>query len=240
MIHYVILSAVPNEAAFFLTHYPIISTGHLGRLPYSVVMIGDHPTAIIVGGIGTSFTASAATAAFFELKPQAIFFSGAAGAIASDQSIGDIVIANHAYEPEIQGLTRLLDDINFASDVAHPVSGVMQPLAFDADPQLLKQAKHHCQQYPATIGTVVSSNLFPSPPSLFQQLKQDGVLAIDMETSALYQVGWLYQIPTLAFRCISNLLTDDGAYLEHDEPYHEAEYAASEYTAAFIKQLQYV
>ena len=35
-------------------------------------------------------------------------------------------------------------------------------------------------------------------------------MAIDMETSALYQVGWLFNIPTLAFRGISNALSDSG------------------------------
>jgi nucleoside phosphorylase len=237
MAEYVILSAVTNEAAYFLENFPVLSTGKLHRLPYSVVDMHGKAVAIVVGGIGTAFTASAATAALFEFQPRAIFFSGAAGGVAAERRIGDIVIAAHAFEPEIQGLASMLDEINFESNVAHPVSNEPQPLGFDADPDLLAKAKTYATHHPAIIGTVASTNCFPSPPGLFQELKQSNTEAIDMETSALYQVGWLHQAPTLAFRCVSNLLTSDGDYLEHEESYIEAEYAAAKYTAAFVAGL---
>lgn len=42
-------------------------------------------------------------------------------------------------------------------------------------------------------------------------IKSLNPLAIDMESSALYQLGWLFNVPVIAIRGISNLLDTDGA-----------------------------
>ena len=61
------------------------------------------------------------------------------------------------------------------------------------------------------MGRIVSSDQFPAPKEEYSLLFREHVLAIDMETAAMYQVGWITKVPTLAVRGISNCLLKDGS-----------------------------
>lgn len=232
-----ILTAVKNEAQYFLENFNCIERANLKGVPHTVVEIGQHRVAIVVGGIGTSFAASVATAALFALKPKALFFSGSAGSSLDHMHIGDIVIVEEAYEVEIQGLKEELAGMAFEVGLIHPAKNTMPPSVYTPDADLLAQAKAYTKQHPAKLGMAASTNQFPSPKSLFESMRQMGAIAVDMETSALYQVGWLYDVPVLAFRCISNKLSETGDYVEHEEPVIEAEYAVAKYVSGFIASL---
>jgi adenosylhomocysteine nucleosidase len=235
VIDYVILTAVKNEAAYYLENYPCVEKKSLKGLPCTVIDIEGKRVALVVSGIGTSFASSAATAALFALNPRAIFFSGTAGSFTKDKKIGDMIIVDRAYEVEIQGLKDALLGTEFEVGVAHTALDQVVSSVFSADDQLLDLAKAYAKGSGASVGMAASSNTFPSPPSLFSGVKNSGAVVIDMETSALYQVGWLYQVPVIAFRCVSNKLTEEGDYVEHkEEPLIGSERTAAEFMAHFV------
>jgi predicted cupin superfamily sugar epimerase len=86
------------------------------------------------------------------------------------------------------------------------------PLTFSCDEDLMNAVKEMSWPSEAKIhfGTTGTSNKFPTPVELYDEIKEMAPLSIDMETSAFYQVGWLLNIPILAVRGISNLINHAG------------------------------
>jgi len=59
--------------------------------------------------------------------------------------------------------------------------------------------------------TLATGNNFPLRPADYNFLKQKNVLAYAMEGSAVYQTSWLFNVPSLVVRGISNIYSDDGS-----------------------------
>lgn len=164
-------------------------------------------------GIGTSFTASILTIINTNFRPEYVLFSGTAGGINPKLNISDVVIVEKSFEIESQDLFSLLKNTPFEQCLTHPLNKKNLPFIYEADKELLNIANTITSDSSSLSihrGTVVSSNVFPSPKELFNKIKQVNPFSIDMETSAFYQIAWLLNIKVLAVRGISNIINEHG------------------------------
>lgn len=108
-------------------------------------------------------------------KVKNIIRAGSAGGIADDVNLRDIVIA--------QGSCT---DSNFAWQYNLP--GVFAPIA---DYSLLKKADEAAKKFnvPVKIGNIFSTDVFYSPADTASRWKEMGVLAVEMESAALYMLA---------------------------------------------------
>ena len=209
-LDHMVLTAVSSECQPFLESVACETIEFKG-LPLHIGKIGTKRVAFCVCGIGTSFTAMVAASLYMQFDPEVVWFSGTCGAIESDLAIGDVVIASSAFEAEIQGLNNAFVGTPFAEGLLHPAKKTIPPLKYSADKALLQTARDFYNNLSqVNFGELASTNTFPTPKHLYSELKLQNVLAIDMETSALYQFGWLFGAKTLAVRCVSNLLDSEG------------------------------
>ena len=150
-------------------------------------------------GIGTTFGASLVTFIHLHFHPDAMFMCGTAGGIKSHLKIRDVIIAKNAFEAEIQDIFHVLKNTPFESCLKHPVKNHYFPSHYSADSELLKIVESLTfSNSPVYTGTVVSSNAFPAPQTLFDKIKSFDPYSIDMETSAFYQAAWLLNAKVLA------------------------------------------
>lgn len=213
-IDFAILSAMTEELeylhlAFTQSKYETIT---IFNFEFKVYEYNNHKILLAATGIGTTFAASIVTLIHQQFSPEYILFLGTAGAIQSELKIRDVIIIEQCFEAEIQGIFDTLQDTPFESCLTHPLNNQKFPRIYSAHHELVNIANNiHLPNIKIRTGTGVSSNTFPAPKELFEKIKIHHPLAIDMETSACYQIAWLLQTKVLAIRGISNLLNADGS-----------------------------
>ncbi len=232
-VDYAILSAMPEELEFFKAYFSDCKSENIKVCDFSF-MLYEYKSKIVLlasTGIGTAFASTVATLINLHFSPVIILFSGTAGGIHPTLKLRDVVIAERAFEAEIQGVFNTLKGTPFESSLIHPLTNTQFPQIYSADEELLQLMNRiHFPDITIHKGTVVSSNAFPAPKELFEQIKAENAYAIDMETSALYQVGWLLKARVLAVRGVSNVLNQDGT----DDAIHESDLKGSSKAAARV------
>lgn len=210
-----ILSALPEEIEFLLNYFLTLKffRTQINGLEYTIYSYQDKNILLGCTGIGAVFASSIITQIYDSFRPDYILFTGTAGGIDKNLKLCDVVIVENAFEAEAQSVFDSLKDSPFESCLKHPLKKEYCPQVFSANQFLLdltvdigspnSDIKIHK-------GVAVSSNIYPAPEYLFERIKEKRSLSIDMETSAVYQVAWLLNIPVIAVRGISNILTHDG------------------------------
>jgi len=232
-VDYAIIAAMEEELTFFVEKFSNCQSILLkiGALTFKVYDYYNSKVLVTATGIGTTFSACVLTIINSHFNPDFFFFCGTAGGIRNHLKLRDVIVADKAFEAEIQGIFTLLKNTPFENCLKHPIKNEYFPAHYPADPELLKIFHSleftHEKVYQ---GTVVSSNAFPAPLELFKKIKEFDPYSIDMETSAFYQIAWLLNLKVLAIRGVSNILNTDGT----DEKIHESDVEGSSFAAASV------
>jgi len=223
-IDYGILTAVPKEMAEYYKACQNSEILKVGLVEYTVGTLCGKSVAMVPVGWGTTCAAAVMTHLIENFKPKAVFFSGTAGGVSSSLHQGDIVVGSQAFEIDLYHLIAACEGTPYAEGLMHAFKHEMQPRIYPADPRLLHQAEKLLPFFHAAAikdgssvsakaycSTLATGNHFPLAPVDHQFLKKEGVLAYAMEGSAIYQTSWLFGVPSLVVRGISNLYSEDGA-----------------------------
>lgn len=224
---------MPEELDFFINKFSILDFTNvkIGEFIFKIYDYQNTKVLIAHSGIGTAFAASIFTLIYSFFKPDYFLISGTAGGIKEGIQLRDVVVAEKAFEAEIQDIFTQVKNTPFESCLKHPIKNKCLPAHYAADPELLSTLNSlsfsniHLHK-----GTVVSSNTFPAPKELFEKIKDLNPYSIDMETSAFYQTAWLLNAKVLAVRGISNILNSDGS----DENTHSSDVEGSSLAAATV------
>jgi len=210
-VDFAILSAMPEELEFYSDYFSSAKswTKKVNHLEFKVYQYENSRILLGCTGLGTAFASSIITLIHSHFHPEYLFLSGTAGGIHPDLRLCDVVIAENAFEAEIQGIFPAVKNTPFEGCLIHPLKKQPFPDIYSADPELIQTALS--LHSGIKCGNVVTSNTFPAPQELFDRIKDRNPWSIDMETSALYQTAWLLGIKALAVRGISNLLNSDGS-----------------------------
>jgi predicted cupin superfamily sugar epimerase/nucleoside phosphorylase len=212
-IDFAIFSAMPEELEYVQSFFQVRAERiKVNEFEFLVFNYLNMRILLAHSGLGTTFASSVLTLVHNYFNPKYVLFTGVAGGIDPSLKICDVIIVEQAFEAELQNAHGLLQNTPFESCLLHPLKNSKFPSTYSCDKNLLETARK--SNFPANInlhyGIVATSNNFPAPISLFEDIKIKKAMSIDMETSAFYQVAWLLNIPILAVRGISNLINSNG------------------------------
>ena len=158
-------------------------------------------------GIGKVNAAIQTVEMIRQYKPDVIISSGCAGGNGDDINVQDVVVSTQlAYH-----------DVYCGEAIGHSVYGQVQglPARFEADSHLLRVA----QQTGAKPGLIVTGDWFVDSKDKMRELigHFPDAKAVDMESAAIAHTCYIYKVPFISFRVISDIpLRDTDASQYHD------------------------
>lgn len=172
--------------------------------------LSGHEVVLVRSGIGKVNAAAAAVILAEVYKVRAIINTGIAGSLNKDIDIGDIVLSTDAMEHDmnVQGLGY---DRGIVPDQEESV--------YKADDELRSVAKQACENVCKDVkvfeGRVISGDQFISDKSVKDDLVSTfGGMCTEMEGAAIAHAAWLYKVPYLVIRSISDK-ADDSAEMDY-------------------------
>ena len=159
-------------------------------------------------GIATVNAAIQTVEMIRQYKPDVIISSGCAGGNGDDINLQDVVVSSElAYHDVYCG--KAIDD----TTIYGQVQGL--PPRFGVDPYLLRKA----QQTGAKPGLIVTGDWFVDTKEKMRQIISHfpEAKAVDMESAAIAHTCYLYKVPFISFRVISDIpLRDTDASQYHN------------------------
>ena len=160
------------------------------------------------GKIGKVHTAVYLTKLFEELNIKRVFNIGTSGGVDSSLKISDVVIATKVayHDVDVTGFNYELGQMCGC------------PTYYECDSEYIDSKKID-SKYTIKKGLIVSGDQFVTRNNLYSSniLKFEGVVACDMEASAVGHVCYLYKIPFVVVRSISDIVTKEENSKSFDE-----------------------
>lgn len=186
--------------------------------------IGQHRIVLLQSGIGKVCAAVGAVELIRHYKPDYIINSGVAGSLDKKVGVMDVVI----------GARTVYHDVDcFTDNPRGQIQGL--PLYFEADKKLLHAASQISVSQTIHIGLTCSGDQFISNSETLRSIKSyfpEG-LAVDMESCAIAQVCYMYHVPFLSLRIIS----DTPGIDDHETQYFDFWKEAPKTSLTIIEQL---
>ena len=159
-------------------------------------------------GIATVNAAIQAVEMIRQYKPDCIISSGCAGGNGNDINLQDVVVSSELTYHDVY-CGKAIDD----TTVYGQVQGL--PARYQADPYLLEKAK----LTGAKPGLIVTGDWFVDSKKKMAEIIHlfPDAKAVDMESCAIAQVCYIYKVPFISFRVISDIpLRDTDASQYHN------------------------
>src|SRR3990167_3981740 len=191
-----ILSAFPEEQDYYKKTLHPQAALKIGFIEVISCQTDSATIYLATTGMGTINAALVLATLAAHLKPDAVFFSGTAGAIDPQLNVGDVVVGQDALDADILSIHGAVVGTPFEGALINPNKQEKTPQIYSANEWLLKFATLPlASRYCLFHGRIATSNYFPAPKELFEQIKANHSMVIDMESAAIYQFGWLTQLP---------------------------------------------
>lgn len=196
---------------------------HLG-LTFTKGKLNGMKVVVAKSGIGKVNTAMVLTTLIEHYHPEAIIFTGIAGAIDDDLLPGDVVIGDRVtYHDMGYQYPSGFEDMQ----TINPMNGQKNPLVFHSDSLLVEYAdrvltdldlqRPDDQRANIKQGLIVSGDLFVADKDKKEWLEQRYQAdAVEMEGAAIGQICYQHSIPFLVIRSISDS-ADDSASVDFNE-----------------------
>jgi adenosylhomocysteine nucleosidase len=159
-------------------------------------------------GIGKVNAAIQAVERIRQHKPDVSISSGCAGGNGDDINIQDVVVSSQLTYHDVYCGTAIDNTTQYGQ-----VQGL--PARYEADPILLEKA----QKTGAKPGLIVTGDWFVDSKEKMREIISHfpEAKAVDMESAAIAQACYIYKVPFISFRVISDIpLRDTDASQYHD------------------------
>jgi len=186
--------------------------------------LGGHKIILLQSGIGKVAAAVGATELINQYSPDFIINSGVAGALNKDVNVMDIVIAERTIYHDVDC---------FSDNDLGQIQGF--PTYFTASEKLLNAAKKVKMEHTLHFGLTCTGDQFVSRFDDLQKIINNFPqgLAVDMESNSIAQVCYMYDVPFLSVRIIS----DTPGINDHEQSYNNFWEDAPKTSFAVLKQL---
>lgn len=232
-----ILSALPQEqSGLHAALQQAQQQRHAGRVFWQGYLHGA-PVVLALSGVGKVAAATTATALIERFGVQRIVFTGVAGGVGDGVQVGDVVIASHYVQHDMDASPLFArwevpgyGVANLPCDA--PLTALLHQASQRSMAASFPQTRVHC-------GLIASGDQFISCAQGVQALRQalhsagHPVLAVEMEGAAVAQVCTDYAIAFAAMRSISDR-ADDSA---HGDFSHFVQHVASRYADSILSEL---
>jgi 5'-methylthioadenosine/S-adenosylhomocysteine nucleosidase len=200
----VLLGALEAEVDAFLAELQDRQTVESGGLlAHRGTLFGKE---VVIGrsGVGKVYAAMTTQWLIREFNPEAILFTGVAGALNAYFEVGDIVLARDCvqYDMDARGLGFPIGTIPYT-----------EHRFFESDNRLLEHALTAPVQYRMHTGRILTGDRFVTHEQLshLQSVREElGGDAVEMEGASVAQVCTVHGIPSLIIRTISDKANADS------------------------------
>lgn len=167
----------------------------LGRHHYTVGRLGTNELVMMQCGIGKVNAAAGAVELIHSFTPDCIISTGVAGGIDTCLKIMDVVASRRVVYHDVW--------CGEGNEYGQ-IQGL--PLYFEANSRLLDIALSIQSDTPIHEGLICTGDKFITDRKELETIKHDFPegLAVDMESAAIAQICFLYRIPFISFRIISD------------------------------------
>lgn len=237
-----IMAALHDEIAVLLQEMDDgVVTHRIGQRDYHEGRLYGQPCVVVLARIGKVAAAATAVTLIREFNVQNIVFAGVAGGVTSDVRVGDIVVATHLLQHDIDASpifpryeVPLLQQSRFAAcgELSQRLASSAQAyLDDDFSGQVSFVARQEFNLVAPTvhIGTIISGDQFVNDSKKVRALADalPDALCVEMEGAAVAQICFEYDIPFAVFRTISDSAdhtasTDFSAFLGQVARYYSA------------------
>lgn len=201
-----IIGAMEEEIALLRDSMENVQETTIARMTFYDGTIGGTPATVVYCFMG-KVNAGVATQVLIErFDATHIIFTGVAGSLDSSIDIGDIVISTDCVQHDING-----------AGLGHEpgVNPDINMLAFEADSALraaaLEAAKATCTDIQVFEGRVATGDQFINDNNEKNRIvTMFGAICCEMEGGAVAQVAWLFDVPYVVIRAISDKADEDG------------------------------
>ena len=240
-----IMSAMHEELSAVLATMPDEQVVHVAGREFGVGQWHGPDVVAVLSRIGKVAAATTATALIERFQVDALVFTGAAGGLAPDAQVGDVVVASALlqhdmdasplfpkHEVPLYGRSRFDTDTSLSKALAAAAEQVLSDPAQHLGAQAM--ADFHLHSPRVHKGLIVSGDRFVSTTAESQALQRSlpDALAVEMEGAAVAQVCLDYGVPFAAVRTISDR-ADDDAHIDFSRFIREV---ASRYSLAILSQ----
>ena len=202
-----IINAMHKEHEQLVGLLQNVKENKVGRFTFVEGTLNNHHLVLMESGIGKVNAAVGAVELIRRYQPDALINTGVAGGIDTCLDVMDVVA----------GQRVVYHDVDCGPESE---SGQVQglPLYYEADARLYEAAMKVKTETRLHGGLICSGDQFITDHKQLQSIKgrfPDG-LAVDMESGALAQVCYLYEVPFLSFRIISDTPGADEHFSQYN------------------------
>lgn len=238
-----VLGAMDIEVEGLRAHLVDPQTRSIQGIEFTEGLLDGHPVVVAQTGVGKVNAAIVATLLIEHFRPARVIFTGIAGSLNPDLSLGDVVLASKLVQHDL----GLLSEAGIAHWGTRALGDTTRnPVYFPADTAMLWRAQRAATDMAwsrltgmsrvpkVLIGTVATGDVFVASAAKRQEIRdQLGADAVDMEGAAVAQVCWqLGRVPLLVIRSISDAANE----LPH-ETYVRFRELAARNSAEFVRAL---
>lgn len=181
----------PHTERFLMREY------HCGRL-YGLDVVA------VMGGVGKVNATITAQELIGRFGVEKLFFTGVAGGLSPELRIGDVVIGESLLNHDIP-YELINNEDQFPG----------MPKEFSSDPQLTALCRGLSSNL--RFGRIITGDAFITGAQRDSLIQRFHPLCVDMESAAVAQVCWFFQVPLLIIRSLSDNADDEaeGVYEEN-------------------------
>ncbi len=246
-----LMSAMHEELSLFLQVMPDEQRVRAGGRDFWQGHWQGQPVVAVLSRIGKVAAATTATALIERFGVDRIVFTGVAGGIGPGVNVGDVVLASHfvqhdmdasplfpRHEVPLYGHSRFATDVALSAGLARAAQAVLAQVGAHVGSVAMAEFGLHTPRLHT--GLVASGDRFVATTNESRALQQalPDALAVEMEGAAVAQVCADYGVPFAALRTISDRADDDA----HADFSRFIQAVASRYSlamlSAWLKQKQ--
>ncbi len=225
-----IISAMDVEMELLIKELKNLQINSQGLMTYYSGTLYHKNVVLSVCGPGKINAALCAQGMIFHYSPRIIINLGVAGGLQKDLSIGDIVIGSNCVQYDFD-TTALGDPLGLLP--------LINKVHIPCDPSLISSMKHSLslmKNISYQIGTIATGDLFVSSKEKKQFLVENfNALCCEMEGGAIAHACYLYQIPFVVVRSISDS-ADAHSLIDYPTFKRQAANVSAKLISIFLKE----
>jgi len=219
-----ILTAMDKEHVQILSMLSNTKEEH-GLFDYTIGTLNNNTFVLSKCGMGKVNAAVGTSEIIRRYKPDAVISTGCAGGIDPCLNVMDVVVSSKAVHHDF-----------FSGYEKGQIQGM--PTYFDADTRLVKVAES-LNDPTIHIGLICTGDQFITSKTELATIKTDFPegLAVDMESAAIAQTCFLYNVPFVSFRVISDTPAADGHQQQYENFWQEMAQKSFNTTKLFLQKI---
>lgn len=229
-----IIAAMEEEFSLLLGNLKNTVTATFGQFTYHTGLINGMEVALLLSGIGKVNAAVGTTLLLDKFKPDYLINTGVAGGVPDEVEVGDVVISSEAshYDADATAFEYKIGQIPHMPSV-YTADGLLSRLA--------EKAGNLCNEITTHHGPILSGDSFIHTPQQVAYLDEHfpGVMAVEMEGAAVAQTTFLFDVPFVLIRSISDKVREKGNSKTYSKCMEKVAENSSKIVMSIINDLRY-